>query len=68
MNVLMYILKSATINEKQLVRKNIGVAFGSLTQDVIELHPVFIEHTDSDKSSQDSITLKEPSGILVLKS
>ena len=37
------------------------------SQDVIELHPVLIEHSNPHQSSEDGITLEQSSGILIVK-
>lgn len=37
-------------------------------QDVIELHAGLIEHTDTDETTNESVTLEETLGVLLVKS
>ncbi len=39
--------------------------FDSKTQDVIELHPAFVEDTDSDQSSEKCVSLKKATRVLL---
>jgi hypothetical protein len=41
--------------------------FNLETQDVIELHAGLIEHTNADKTTNESITLEKTTGILLIE-
>jgi len=41
--------------------------FNFQSQHIIETHATLIEHTDADQSSDESVSLKETLGILIIK-
>merc|ERR1712113_595250 len=47
---------------RRLSRKSSG-----FNQDIIELHPVLIKHSNPHQSSEDGVTLEESSGVLIVK-
>jgi len=59
------------LGESELENLGLETAFQEIldleAEHIIELHAAFIQHSDTDETTQQSVTLEQPAGIFVLK-